>query len=130
MIGTGEQAGTHVEAMLAVRPITDVRIAGRTPDRAEAFANDMRLRHPDVTFTASNGAADATSGADMICTVTSSPEPVLMADHVPDGAHVNAVGASIPVVQEIDAALYARARTFTDYRPSALAQARDVMAAL
>jgi ornithine cyclodeaminase/alanine dehydrogenase-like protein (mu-crystallin family) len=130
VIGTGEQAATHIEAMQTVREIVEVRVAGRRREPAEAFAARMRTLHPGVTFTATTDVADATRGADIICTVTSSPEPVLFADHVPDGAHVNAVGASIPVVQEIDAALYSRARAFTDYRPSALAQARDVMSAL
>jgi ornithine cyclodeaminase/alanine dehydrogenase-like protein (mu-crystallin family) len=37
IVGTGVQANSHMEAMLAVRPFHHVRVAGRTPARAETF---------------------------------------------------------------------------------------------
>jgi Predicted ornithine cyclodeaminase, mu-crystallin homolog len=44
VIGTGEQAETHIRAIRLVRQITEVRIAGRNKDRAKAFA-DRRSRN-------------------------------------------------------------------------------------
>ena len=38
MIGSGTQARTHIEAMLAVRPIETVRVWGRNPANAARFA--------------------------------------------------------------------------------------------
>lgn len=128
IIGTGEQAETHIASLCAVRPIREIVIAGRSNDRAETFAGRMRAVHPDVRIAATGDVAAACDGADIICTVTSASEPVLMADWVPPGCHVNAVGASIPSKQEIDSELAFKARLYTDFRPSALAQAAEIIA--
>lgn len=127
LIGTGEQAETHLTAMCAVRAITDVTVLGRAPDRAAGFVDRMRAVHPDLGFHVATEGAHACAQADIICTVTSSPTPVLMADWVRPGTHVNAVGASIPTKQEIDEALTLAARLYTDYRASALAQAAEII---
>src|SRR5579859_3109210 len=37
IIGTGIQAQAHLEALLLVRPIKHIRIAGRSPERVRAF---------------------------------------------------------------------------------------------
>lgn len=130
VIGTGEQAETHIRAIRLVREITEVRIAGRNKDRAKAFVDRMRKELPGVKLIACNSVSEATEGADIITTVTSSPVPVLMAAEVPPGCHVNAVGASVPSMQEIDSDVVLGADVFVDYLPSALAQARDIMAPL
>jgi len=130
IIGTGEQAESHIEAMLCVRDVTSVRVAGRTQDRAQAFVDRVGPRFPGLSFTAAQDARDAAEGADIICTVTSSAEVVLQGNWVGPGTHVNAVGASIPSMQEIDQDLLLKSELFVDYRPSALAQARDIMEAI
>jgi len=130
IIGTGEQAESHIEAMLCVRDVTSVRVAGRTQDRAQAFVDRVGPRFPGLSFTAAQDARDAVEGADIICTVTSSAEVVLQGNWVGPGTHVNAVGASIPSMQEIDQDLLLKSELFVDYRPSALAQARDIMEAI
>lgn len=128
LIGTGEQAESHLEAMRAVRPIARVQVAGSAPDRAEGFAARMRRRHRDLDIRAAASAREACEGADIVCTVTSAATPVLFAGWVRPGAHVNAVGASVPTKQEIDTELVLGAELFTDYRPSALAQAAEIIA--
>ncbi len=129
IIGTGEQALAHIEAMGVVRGNCGVRIAGRTAERAEAFVAKARGAFPALTFTACKDAEEAVGGADIICTVTSASTPVLRGAWVEAGAHINAVGASVPSMQEIDEATLLRARLFTDYLPSALAQAREIIEA-
>lgn len=128
LIGTGEQAESHLAAMCCVRPVARVRIVGRTADRAAAFAGRMRVAHPGLEIAAVADVTAACDGADIVCTVTSSATPVLTAGDIRPGTHVNAVGASVPSLQEIDAALVLKSDLFTDYRPSALAQAADIIA--
>jgi len=127
IIGTGEQAVSHIEAIRTVRDIRCIRIAGRTAERAQKFVQSLPSGIPAI---ACKNAQDAVQGADIICTVTSSPTPVLQGDWVPAGAHINAVGASVPSVQEIDQSVLLKSALFTDYRPSALAQAREIMDAI
>jgi ornithine cyclodeaminase len=65
----------------------------------------------------------------VICTVTSSAEPILLSEWVKPGTHVNLVGSSYLGPVEVDAALVARARYVADYRPGVLAQAAELAAA-
>jgi ornithine cyclodeaminase len=67
--------------------------------------------------------------ADVICTVTSSAEPVLFGEWVKPGTHVNLVGSSYLGPVEVDDALVAEARYVADYRPGALAQAAELASA-
>jgi ornithine cyclodeaminase/alanine dehydrogenase-like protein (mu-crystallin family) len=130
IVGTGEQAESHIAALTQVRGIRDIRIAGRSPERAEAFVAAQAQHYPAITFAASPDVPTAVRGADIVCTVTSSAEVILQAEWIEPGTHVNAVGASIPSLQEIDSALVAQGRLFVDYKPSALAQARDIISAI
>ncbi len=130
VIGTGEQAETHIEAISLVRDIKTIHIAGRTQERASQFIDHIKTKYPDMTFIAATNAEEAAGKADIICTVTSSASVVLEGDWVKSGTHVNAVGASVPVMQEIDETLVLKSDLYVDYKPSALAQARDIMSAL
>lgn len=126
ILGTGVQARTHLEAMALVRPLRRVRVFSRDPGRMRAFAEQASRRHGiDVEATAS--AQEAVAGADIICTVTSSREPVLRGDWIAAGAHVNAVGASVPAARELDTAAVVRSRLFVDRRESAQNEAGDFL---
>lgn len=130
LIGYGEQAQTHLEAMLAVRPIKQVRIAGRNGDKAQMFAAEAQKKHSDLAFTTGTDIQAAVTGADIICTVTAAQEPLLFGDWIDPGTHLNIVGSSIPSKREIDEDLVAKASFYVDYRPSTFAQAGEVIGAL
>ncbi len=130
IIGTGEQARTHLAAICAVRPITRITIAGRNPDKAAALADAARATHPGVDISSGSDIRAAIRGADIICTVTAARTPILMGDWLEPGQHLNVVGSSIPGMREVDDRVLERARLWTDYRPSALAQAGEVIAAI
>src|SRR2546428_10112485 len=72
-------------------------------------------------------AETAVHGADIIAPGTASPEPVLQRAWLTGGAHINAVGSSIPTTREIDTATIAAARIFVDRRESALNEAGDLL---
>jgi len=128
ILGTGEQAAAHLESMAAVRELEQVRIWGRTATRAEALATQAR-EHVRAPIAVAGTAEEAVTGADIICTVTSSPDPILMGDWVARGTHVNLVGSSFPDRREVDDDLVAKSRFFADYRRSALAQAGEFLEA-
>jgi ornithine cyclodeaminase len=126
ILGTGVQARTHLEAMGLVRPLRRVRVFSRDAGRARAFAEQAAKRH-GIAVEAAVSARQAVAGADIVCTVTSSREPVLLGDWLAPGAHVNAVGACIPTCRELDTAAVARSRLFVDRRESALHEAGDLL---
>jgi ornithine cyclodeaminase len=128
LLGAGVQALTHLEAMRVARPLARVRVWSRRAERARAFARTAHERLGE-TVEPVERAEDAVRGASLVCTVTSSREPVLRGEWLSPGAHVNAVGASQRVARELDAEAVRRARLFVDRRESALAEAGDFLQA-
>ncbi|HEY1434717.1 MAG TPA: ornithine cyclodeaminase family protein [Thermoanaerobaculia bacterium] len=128
LVGSGVQARTHLEALLLVRKIRRVRVASKLIERARSFAERESNRH-GIAITPCATVREAVEGADIVCTLTSSREPVVLGEWLAPGAHVNAVGSSVGTSREVDAAAVARARLFVDRREAALAEAGDFLLA-
>jgi ornithine cyclodeaminase len=128
LVGSGVEARTHLEAMLAVRTIKRIRVASKTFENAKSFADRESKRH-GVTITPCRSVEEAVAGADIVCTVTSAREPVVQGAWLAPGTHVNAVGSSVATSRELDSAAVARARLFVDHRESTLAEAGDFLIA-
>lgn len=119
ILGAGTQAMAHIEALRMVRPITDLRLWSRNPERTACLAAETGAR-------ACASAAEAVHGADIVCTLTASPAPILAGGDLAPGAHVNLVGASLRERREADDDVIDRGRLFVDSRASALAQAGEL----
>jgi ornithine cyclodeaminase len=127
ILGYGEQAWRHVEAIRVVRDLEQVTIWGRSLERAQAFA--ARVRDIGLEAVAMTDVGGAVADADIICTVTAAAEPILESRWVADGAHINAVGSSRAGPAEIDNDLVARARFFADHREGVLSQGGEFLRA-
>ena len=118
--------------MCCVRRIERVLVHSRTAAHAERFAEQVRRCAPipsDVRAVPS--VADAVVSADVVCTATTSVDPVLRVEHARPGLHVNAVGSFTPEMRELDPALIGRADcVVVDQRAAALAEAGEVIAAI
>jgi ornithine cyclodeaminase len=126
ILGTGVQALTHLEAMAESRRLRRVRVWSRDPARVARFAEHASER-VGLGVEAAGSAREAVLGADLVCTVTASREPVLRGEWLAAGAHVNAVGASLPTARELDTPAMVAARLFVDRRESALNEAGDFL---
>jgi ornithine cyclodeaminase len=124
VIGAGAQARTQIEAVCAVRPITEIRIY--SPNRAAALADELR-GHYSARIFAAPSAHEALIGAEVICAATNSKTPVVHAEDVAPGAHINGVGSFTPEMQEIGPNVVSRARVVVDHRESAWAEAGDLI---
>ena len=129
ILGAGEQAHSHLSAMLAVRPIRRVRVWSRTLDSAKAFAK-VAGDHHGLEIEPLEGVRETVEGADLICTVTMAKTPILMGDWVAPGAHLNVAGASRPNAVEIDTAMVTRSRYFCDFRQSVFDEAAEYLNAI
>jgi len=129
IIGTGEQAVTHLEAIAQVRALKSVRVWGRTPSKAAAFAQEHGSRL-GLAIEVSGSVESAVRAADIICTVTSSREPILNGAWLQNGAHVNLVGASQQTSREADNDVVAVSRFYVDSRVSARAEAGELKHAI
>jgi ornithine cyclodeaminase/alanine dehydrogenase-like protein (mu-crystallin family) len=126
ILGSGVQARTHLEAMRIARRIRRVRVASKDFERAKSFAaRESRKIGIEIEPVAS--AREAVEGADILCTTTSSREPVVFGDWISPGAHVNAVGSSVPFARELDTAAVVRSCLYVDRRESALNEAGDFL---
>lgn len=127
ILGTGEQAWHHVAAMRHVRTLDEVVVWGRVPEKADALA--LRIGKLGLSARTAASVAEAAAGADIICTLTASADPILFDCDVADGTHINAVGSSRAGPSEIDEALVARARFIPDHREGVLAQGAEFLRA-
>jgi alanine dehydrogenase len=126
LLGAGVLAMHHLDAVRCVRGIKRVRMWSRSGDRAREFAARARKQF-DVEIVVSGTAREAVKGADVVCTLTASRTPVLEGAWLSPGAHVNAVGASLPAARELDTAAVVRSRLFVDRRESTLNEAGDFL---
>lgn len=127
IIGAGVQAAAHLDALARVRPFDDVRIYSRTPEHAAAL---LDLADGSAERTLADSAQAAVRGADVVVTATSSREPVLERAWLSPGAHVNAVGASLPAARELDVATVAASALFVDSRESLRNEAGEYILAV
>jgi len=126
LIGYGEQAVTHSRAISKVRPLTSITVWGRSPDRAKAFAEKMSAEL-GAPVTAKADVESAVAEADIVCTVSSAKEPVLMGRWLAAGTHVNVVGSSFAGPVEVDNDLVAGSRFIADSREGVLAQGAEFL---
>ncbi len=127
VLGAGIQARAHLEALAAVRPFASARIWGRTEAHARSVAEEVDVPFP---VEVASSAREAVADADVVATTTASFEPIVANEWLAAGAHINAVGSSIPSAREIDAATMATAALFADRRESFYAEAGDYLLAV
>jgi alanine dehydrogenase len=108
ILGTGHHAPTQLEAVCAVRPIERVYAWSRTPANVVAFCEKM-TRKLGIPVEPAPTAEAAVREADVVTTITSSTEPVLLGDWLRAGTHVNLVGAMKPTSREADSRVLERA---------------------
>ncbi len=133
VIGAGVQARALVRAMVAVRPIRSIRLYSRTRAGAEAFGDWIRAHvSTDSAVTVCNDARSAVQDAEIICTATSTDgrKPLVGADWVEHGAHLNVIGGTHEDAVEVDPVLLATAFVAVEQRAAALEDAGEIRAAL
>ena len=128
ILGYGEQAATHVRAISRVRRLSGVTVWGRDTGRAGAFASRMSAELGLPVAPALDAEA-AVVQADIVCTVTSAREPILLGRWLAPGTHVNLVGSSFAGPVEADNDLVVAARFIADSREGVLAQGAEFLRA-
>jgi len=122
IFGAGVQARSHLDAMLDVRPIRRVTVVTRSRGPADALIAMVRAKGVD----ASAGGPEAIADADLVCTCTTSDDPVFDGALMPPGIHVTAVGAYRPTTRELDTTSMERARVVVETREAAFEEAGEL----
>lgn len=130
LIGTGTQAVTHLEAIRLVRPIKRVQVWSKNPANVERFVREQSAHHQDIELIACQNAELAVNEADIVCTLTSSAEPLVFNHWLKANVHVNAVGASTPNFRELAPEIIFDSDVFVDNYESASNEAGDLILAV
>jgi len=101
LLGTGFQAASQLEALVAVRPIKHVKAWSRTRANVLAFCERM-TRQLGIPVEPADDAREAVRDVDIVTTITSAKDPVMQGDWLSEGTHVNLVGAMKPQFREVD----------------------------
>ena len=125
MIGAGALAPRLIAAHAAIRPIAEVAIWNRTPEKAERLA--ATLDRPGLRVRATRDLSAAVAEADIVSAATLSAEPLIKGAWLKAGAHVDLVGAFTPLMREADDEVIRRARVYVDTRAGAPREAGDIV---
>jgi alanine dehydrogenase len=128
MVGTGRLAPHLIENHALVRPIREVRIWGRSADRARALAASLSSRELSVEGT--DDLEAAVRWADIISCATLSRQPLVRGAWLKAGQHLDLVGAFTPEMCEADDEAIARAELYVDTRAGALEESGEIVGAI
>jgi ornithine cyclodeaminase/alanine dehydrogenase-like protein (mu-crystallin family) len=101
IIGAGGQAKTQLEAVAAVRKLSSARVFSRNAEHRKQYAQEMSQRI-GVPVEPANSSSEAVQGAHIVCTATTTSQPVLHGADLTSGMHINAIGANHANKRELD----------------------------
>jgi ornithine cyclodeaminase len=115
VIGAGVQARLQLEALKLVRSIEQALVWAREPAKAQAFAETAEL---GIEIRVAPGIEDLVRQSHIVVTTTPSTEPLIEADWLHPGQHVNAMGSDAEHKNELAPAVVARADRYVCDRQS------------
>lgn len=93
IFGSGRQARRHLEAMCAIRPITEVKVYSRDAGNRRAFCETMQP-YVDAELRPVERPEDAARNVDIIVCATGSNFPVVFGRWLEEGVHVTSIVGS------------------------------------
>lgn len=126
LLGSGEQAESHLQALLTQFPLTQVTVWDKNFERAQLFADKESAKY-HIPISVCQTSKEAVKNADIICTITSSKKPIIRASWLKPGVHINAVGACTANTRELATDIVQQARFFGDNEESVMHEAGDFL---
>jgi alanine dehydrogenase len=125
IFGSGRQAAAHFAALPHVRKFKRYLVCGSGQSDISAFCGKMKNELGlDVELAKAETMARE---SDVICTCTTSHEPLFNGDWLRPGTHLNLVGAFQPETREVGDITVKRARVVVDTYEGALQEAGDLL---
>ena len=126
IFGTGTQAETHLRAMCNLRDFTSVLVFGSSMEKAKAFCDRLQPVYPKLSLIPTHDLRKLRE-AEVICTCTTSNEPLFSKDQIADSVHINAVGAFQPESRELSSDIIETARVVVDHLEGCQQEAGDLL---
>ncbi len=125
IFGTGRQARAHLAVLPEVRDFQRALVCGSSAARSREFAHEVSDK-----LKLSVEAADAQTlvrESDVLCTCTTSSQPLFDGGWLRPGTHLNLVGSFRPTTREVDDETIRRSYIVVDTYEGALAEAGDLL---
>jgi len=114
-VGAGIQARTQLMGLqLVFKKIEEVKVWDRAEKAALKYAEEMRIKYNQEFIYPVKSIKKAVQGADVIVTATPSRKPLVSAEWVDEGTHINSIGADAPGKQELDPAILVKSKIVVD----------------
>lgn len=131
LIGAGGQAESQLEAMLTVRDLIEVAVVDLDEKLVDKFIKKMNKIYTNVKIYRPENQNDAIKQADIITTVTTSPEAVFDGSLIKKGCHVNGIGSYIENMKETPSQAFTQADILVvDTYEGVFSEAGDVIKVL
>ncbi|MGQ3890214.1 ornithine cyclodeaminase family protein [Legionella sp. CNM-1927-20] len=124
IIGSGTQSLTQLEAVTAVRSIKHISLWSRNIKNAEKLARKLENNYDINVY---KHVSLAVREADIICTATSSTEPLIHLNDIQPHAHINAIGSHTRFMQEISQDVLVHSVIFVDQLEATLSESGEII---
>ncbi|HEY5651466.1 MAG TPA: ornithine cyclodeaminase family protein [Acidimicrobiia bacterium] len=126
ILGSGRQARAALAGAVTVRDFDEIRVWSKTPGNAEKMVADF----PGLPIAAvPRSAREAVNGAEVVVTATTATEPIIDAEWLVAGCHVNSIGAHYPNHRELDTETVRTSTVFVDTMVAARAEKGELLIA-
>ena len=125
--GSGNLASYMISAHLSVRQLSEVIIVGRNIDKVNALIDDIKTRHPQVTFKTSTALEQEIGDADIVSCATGSPTPLFPGRWLSAGTHVDLIGNHHHDCRECDSDTIVNSDVYVDRRTNVLNEAGELL---
>jgi len=125
--GTGNLAPYLALAHAAVRPIREIAIWGRNPEKAARVVEELRRVRADLDIGVAGDVEAAARHADVICCATASRTPIILGEWVGPGTHASVIGNHERDARECDTELVVKSRVYVDSRANVLNEAGEIL---
>ena len=127
LFGAGVQGRAQLQAVMAVRSITQVNLIDLSRSAAQKLADEIATWTNAPTVNLASNPRQAIQDADIIITATTSSTPLFDGNDLKPGTHITGVGSFTPEMQEVDEVTVHRARVVVDSREACLSEAGDII---
>jgi ornithine cyclodeaminase len=129
ILGAGVQARAHIQALTRVRKLSRIKLYSPSGTSARRIKEDLE-RPCGLAIEVVDSAQAAVRDSDLLVTVTTAKDPIVQAEWLKPGVHINAVGSHRPDLREIDGATMKRAKVVVDSHDAVMAECGDILLAL
>jgi alanine dehydrogenase len=126
IFGAGVQAKMQLWAVAVAGDLKKAYVYDISTEAAGNFKTEMSGKL-NLEIQIAKSADEIVQNCDIICTASSSPDPIFDGGQVKDGTHINGIGSHTPNARELDTAIIKRSKLIADSYEACLSEAGDIM---